>query len=126
MDWSILIVDDEEMTRSMLRMMLQLDGFAIYEADGGFQALEAIQTEKPDAVLLDVMMPDLDGIETCKRIRQNPSTANLPVIILSGKAHPEAIEAGLQAGANLYLTKPTPRKKLVEALHSVLTSNQVI
>ena len=125
MNWSVLIVDDEEATRHMLRMMLQLDGFVIHEAEGGLQALEVIESAQPDIVLLDVMMPDLDGIETCKRIRANPTTTQLPVIILSGKTHPEAISAGLEAGANLYLTKPTPRKKLVATLQTLLTSDQI-
>ena len=117
---SILVVDDEPATRMMLRMMLQIDGFTIREAEDGIDALEQIKEGPPDLLILDVMMPRMDGITLCKILRNQPETASLPIIMLSGKVQAEAEREGLNAGANLYLHKPTPRKILSKQVSSLL------
>jgi len=117
---SILVVDDEAATRMMLRMMLQLDGFTIQEANDGIDALEQIEIHPPDLLILDVMMPRMDGITLCKILRERLKTASLPIIMLSGKVQPKAEREGLEAGANLYLHKPTPRKVLSQHVSSLL------
>jgi DNA-binding response OmpR family regulator len=118
--WSVLIVDDEPMTRNLLRMMLSYAGYRIYEAEDGLDALEKIRQYTPDIVILDVMMPNMDGIDVCKQIRQDKSTAELPVIMLSAYTQPTAVEAGLAAGADKYLTKPIARKVLLEHVEALL------
>ncbi len=120
MNWSILIVDDESAIRMMLRMMLQLDGFVIQEAGNGVEALAEIKENPPDLLLLDVMMPEMDGISLCKILRSQPETAILPIIMLSGKVHAEAEREGLEAGANSYLRKPTARAQLRQEIFSVM------
>ena len=120
MNKSILVVDDEPATRMMLRMMLQIDGFTIQEAKDGVDALAQIEVHPPDLLILDVMMPRMDGITLCKILRERPETASLPIIMLSGKVQPEAEREGLDAGANLYLHKPTPRKVLSQHVSSLL------
>ncbi len=120
MNGSILVVDDEAATRMMLRMMLQLDGFTIQEANDGIDALEQIKIHPPDLLILDVMMPRMDGITLCKILRGRPETTSLPIIMLSGKVQPKAEREGLEAGANLYLHKPTPRKVLSQHVSSLL------
>lgn len=117
---AVLIVDDEPSTRHMLRLFLDLFNFTIFEAEDGLDALDKIHAYRPDIVILDVMMPRMDGIEACKRLRSDPSTAVLPVIMLSGKTQPAAIEEGLLAGANRYLTKPIAPMDLVEAIRETL------
>lgn len=121
---AILVVDDEEMTRNLLRLMLQPAGYKILEAGDGLEALAVLTTkqdgELPAVVILDVMMPNMDGIETCQKIRSNPDTAHLPVIMLSAKTYGTAIEEGIEAGANYYLTKPIARKQLLETIHLLL------
>ena len=120
MNRSILIVDDDPAIRMMLRMMLKLDGFAIQEAENGVDALKQIEMQPPDLLILDVMMPEMDGITLCKILRGREETAVLPIIMLSGKVQIEAERAGLAAGANRYLHKPTPRTILNREIASLL------
>ena len=120
MNRSILIVDDDPAIRMMLRMMLQLDGFTIQEAEDGVDALEQIETHPPDLLIVDVMMPRMDGVTLCKRLREQPKTAVLPIILLSGKVQVEAEREGLAAGANRYLHKPVPRTILSREVASLL------
>ena len=126
MSWSVLIVDDEPLTQDMLRLMLEPAGFRVTSAEHGVEALEKIQESKPDIVLLDVMMPHMDGITVCKKLRSDPKTAALPVIMLSGKTHLNAVEEGLDAGANRYLSKPMSRADLIKNLKEVLGETSVI
>ena len=120
MTQSILLVDDEPQTRDLLRLMLKRDGYEVFDAEDGFDALEKVKLHKPDAILLDVMMPELDGIEVCTRIRADEQTAEIPVIMLSARTHMEAVEIGIMAGATRYLAKPIGRKDLLRNLYEVL------
>ncbi|MEM7111822.1 MAG: response regulator [Chloroflexota bacterium] len=121
MSWSVLIVDDEQGTRELLRLMLEFAGYDIYEAVDGLDALEKVKLVQPDVILLDVMMPNLDGLEVCRRLRSQPATAKLPIIMVSAKIQVEAIREGLAAGATRYLTKPVSRANLVETIREVVT-----
>lgn len=120
MNKSILIVDDEAMTRDLLRLMLKGTGFTIYEAEDGFKALEKIAAHKPDVMILDVMMPGLDGLAVCRQLRAEAETADLPIIMLSAKTTHAAIQDGLAAGADKYLTKPVGFKELVSNIREVM------
>ncbi len=124
MPYSVLVVDDEQMTRDLLRLMLKPAGFEIFEAEDGLEALEKLAVLVPDVVLLDVMMPNMDGIATCQEIRRNPNTAALPVVMLSAKTHGTAVNEGLAAGANDYLSKPIARKKLIEVITLLLNNKE--
>lgn len=126
MSWSVLIVDDEPMTQDLLRLMLEPAGFRVTGADHGLEALQKIHEQKPDIMILDVMMPHMDGITVCKEIRGNPETADLPIVMLSGKTHLNAVEEGLQAGANRYLPKPTARADLIQSLRDVLAESTAV
>jgi CheY-like chemotaxis protein len=123
--WSVLVVDDEPITRNMLRMILSYAGYVIHEAEDGLDALEKIKAHSPDLVLLDVMMPNMDGIDVCKTVRQNETMQDLPIIMLSARAHAADVEAGLAAGATKYLTKPISRKKLLEEVEDALSKMAV-
>lgn len=120
MSKSVLLVDDEEMTRTLLRLMLKGTGLTIYEAEDGFVALQQVEAHKPDIMILDVMMPGMDGLTVCCTLRSQPQTADLPVIMLSAKTTPTAIQDGLDAGANKYLTKPVGFKELLSNIQDVL------
>ncbi|MCP4428634.1 MAG: response regulator [Chloroflexi bacterium] len=115
-----LIVDDDRVIREMLCLFLHLTGYETEEANDGVDALNKIQRRQPDIVILDVMMPNMDGIELCKLLRQNAQTAHLPIIMLSGKTQVEAVAEGLQAGANRYLTKPASMDVLTQTMAEVL------
>ncbi|PID87139.1 MAG: response regulator [Chloroflexi bacterium] len=124
---SVLVVDDEQMTRTLLQLMLASAEYEVLEASDGFEALEKIAKQKPDIIVLDVMMPNMDGITLCHKLRsREDDTADIPVILLSAKTNPEAIQEGLFAGANRYLTKPVSRKDLLESLAELLSSVSVL
>ncbi len=120
MNKSVLIVDDEAMTRDLLRLMLKGTGFTIFEAEDGFQALEQVAANMPTVIILDVMMPGLDGLGVCQKLRSQPDTVDLPIIMLSAKTTHTAIQAGLDAGATKYLTKPVGFRDLLSNLEEVL------
>jgi len=117
---SVLIVDDEPMTRDLLRLMLERAGFDISEAEDGIDALEKIRDSAPDAVILDVMMPHMDGITVCEILRREEATVNLPVVMLSARTHMDAVAKGLLAGATRYLSKPVSRQDLIQNLREVI------
>lgn len=121
----VLVVDDEADTRNLFRFTLEYGGFSVHEAIDGQDALLKIDDLRPDVVLLDVMMPRLDGYEVCKALRQRPETADLPIIMVSAKSQAEAIEIGLAMGANDYLTKPVALETLINSVRSALQDTPV-
>jgi DNA-binding response OmpR family regulator len=110
---SILIVDDEEKIRSLLRLTLVRAGYEVLEAGSGGEGVITVETQKPDLVILDVMMPEMDGIEACKQIRQIPGMESLPILMLSARKDARSREMSRQAGANGYLTKPWKSEELL-------------
>jgi len=116
----ILIVDDNETNRDILQSRLELHGYDLKQAGDGEEALAAIRQHLPDLVLLDVMMPKLDGIEVCKRVRADASLPFIPIILCTAKADSKDVVAGLEAGADEYLTKPIDQMALVARVKSVL------
>lgn len=117
---SVLIVDDEPMARTLLRLMLVRAGFNVAEAENGFDALEKVQLNQPDIVLLDVMMPGMDGFTVCEKLRHDQHTSELPIIMLSAKSDLDSINKGLRVGATKYLTKPISPEDLTRHVREVL------
>lgn len=122
---SVLIVDDEPMARTLLRLMLVRAGFNVSEAEDGFDALEKVQSSQPDIILLDVMMPGMDGFSVCEELRQREETSNLPIIMLSAKTDLDSINKGLRVGATKYLTKPISPEDLTRHVNDVLDANAI-
>jgi DNA-binding response OmpR family regulator len=120
MSHKILVVDDEPSNRKMIGYALHSAGHSVSAAESGKEALLKIQAEIPDLVILDVMMPGMDGIEVCERLRNNPETATLPIIMLSALAQVNEKIRGLKAGADDYLTKPIDPKELVARVEALL------
>jgi two-component system alkaline phosphatase synthesis response regulator PhoP len=114
----VLVVDDERDIVDLLRYNLQREGYDVIAAGNGEQALEKT-SEKPDLILLDLMMPVLDGFETCKRLKRNPSTASIPVIILTARSSEVDEVLGLELGADDYIQKPISPRKLVARVKAV-------
>jgi DNA-binding response OmpR family regulator len=102
----LLIVDDEPATVDMLSTFMKINGHEPIGAYGGGDALVLAKLEKPALMILDLMMPDMDGFEVCKRVREHPELAALPIIIVSARTDQSAIDRALKTGANVYLTKP--------------------
>ncbi len=117
---SVLIVDDEPMARTLLRLMLVRAGFHVSEAEDGFDALEKVRKNPPDVILLDVMMPGMDGFAVCEKLRSEPATTELPIIMLSAKTDLDSINKGLRAGATIYLTKPISPEELTQHVKDAL------
>ncbi|MCP4359237.1 MAG: response regulator [Chloroflexi bacterium] len=126
MTFSVLVVDDEPALRNLIGQMLEIGGYAVTEAQNGEDALNKIEESPPDALILDVMMPRMDGITLCKIIREDPELMELPVIMLSGKTQKKAIAEGLAAGANQYLCKPVSFDELIGSIKAVLPNLSAI
>lgn len=122
MERSILVVDDDLEIRHLLCALLKFKGFQTTQAVDGVDALEKIAHDPPDLVLMDVMMPRMDGISACRQLRRGGKTAALPIIIFSGKGNLEAVREGLDAGANRYLAKPVGLDELEACIHELLGS----
>jgi two-component system KDP operon response regulator KdpE len=113
----ILVVDDEERMVRFIRLNLEHDGFRVSEAFKGSQAIDRLRSSLPDLVLLDVMLPDIDGFEVLKMVRE---VSNVPVIMLTAKGEEEDRVKGLELGADDYITKPFSPRELVSRVRAVL------
>ena len=116
----LLIVDDEPFTVEMLESFLQINGYETVGALNGEDGLVLVQVEQPEAVILDLMLPDLEGFEVCQRIRSYPESANLPVLVVSARTDAAARERAAAAGANGYLVKPVNFPQLLSELKRLL------
>jgi diguanylate cyclase (GGDEF)-like protein len=119
----VLVVDDDLDIAKFIEINLQLEGFDVRVAHDGQEALDEIAVTMPDIVLLDVMMPRLDGVEVCRRLRADPATAHLPVIMLTAKSLSADKVVGLTAGADDYIIKPFDTLELVARVRSTLRRN---
>jgi DNA-binding response OmpR family regulator len=120
----LLIVDDEADTLRLVSLMLERQGYEIITAKDGMSALEKVERENPDLILLDVMMPDMDGFEVVKILRRDSKTEDIPVIMFTAKTQVEDKITGLEAGADVYLTKPTQPRELFAQVKAVLSRSQ--
>jgi two-component system cell cycle response regulator len=115
----VLVVDDTLLNVKLLEAMLKAQNYEVACAFNGSDALARIEERKPDIVLLDVMMPGMDGYEVCRQIRKNPKTASLPVIMVTALDKSTDRDAGLAAGADDYLVKPVDDKLLFARLRTL-------
>jgi CheY-like chemotaxis protein len=114
----VLVVDDEPLTLELMSTFLRFIGHEAMEALTSRQALEQVRQQTPDAILLDIMLPDINGVELCRQLRADPATAGVPIIMISAIAPPQMRES-MEAGANAYLTKPITLQTLKAALIEV-------
>src|SRR5512136_2437737 len=124
----ILIIDDDLDTLKLVGLMLQKQGYLIVAANNGPQGLTQAEAENPDLILLDVMMPEMDGYEVTKRLRGNPLTTNTPILMFTAKTQLDDKVTGFEAGADDYLTKPTHPTELqahVKALLARSAKNKI-
>ncbi|MEE9276471.1 MAG: response regulator [bacterium] len=117
----ILMIDDEDDIRTVAQMSLQMvGGFEVFLASGGMEGLEIAERERPDLILLDAMMPDLDGPGTLKRLKENPACSGIPVVFLTAKAQRADLEHLQSLGAAGVLTKPFDPMKLAEQVREFM------
>ncbi len=118
----VLVVDDEPRMIGFIRMNLELEGYQVIEAHNGLEALEAVRTQLPDVILLDVMMPELDGFETLRMLREFSS---VPVVMLTAKGEEDDKVFGLELGADDYVTKPFGPRELSSRVKAVMRRNEM-
>lgn len=117
----ILVVDDEPFMIDVLQKFLTINNFESVGALNGEEALVLVKVEQPDAVILDLMLPDIEGYDVCARIRSYPETAHLPVIILSARTEEASVQRAMAAGATAYLTKPVKFPVLMAEIKRALS-----
>lgn len=121
MQKKVLIVEDEESLLKLESILLTTKGYLVRGVTTGLAALEAVDEEAPDLILLDVMLPQMDGFEVCSRIKQNPETRHIPVILLTAKKTPEDVARGQEVGADHYITKPFKSAMVMDMIESLIS-----
>jgi two-component system, OmpR family, alkaline phosphatase synthesis response regulator PhoP len=116
----ILAVDDEEDILELLRFNLTKEGFSVVCAASGEEALKSALSKRPDLILLDLLLPGIDGLEVARRLKNDPSTKDIPVVMVTAKGEEADIVTGLEVGAEDYITKPFSRKVLIARVRAVL------
>src|SRR6266498_1894061 len=116
----VLIVEDEPDIRGLLAFHLEREGYQVVKSTNGADALRQVRAMPPDLVLLDLMLPEMDGLEVCRRLRQDPATARLPIVMLTAKGDEVDRVLGLEIGADDYVVKPFSPKELLARVRAVL------
>ena len=120
---TILIVEDEHDIRELVSYTLENEGYNTLKAPDGHTGLELARKNKPDLILLDIMLPDIDGLEVCRKIKRDEAVGGIPVIMLTAKSEDSDVVSGLELGAEDYITKPFSPRVLVARLRAVLRRN---
>jgi CheY-like chemotaxis protein len=117
---TVLIIEDEADAAELFAEMMRVSGFHVLKTSSSTPALNLIATEKPDIIILDIMMPEVSGLDILRQMRQDSVLANIPVVVVSAKSMPADIRDGMEAGASMYLTKPVGFLELKEAVERAL------
>jgi CheY-like chemotaxis protein len=110
----VVIVDDDRETRELLQAVLELRGFAVVQATSGLRLISYLHVDRPDVILLDVMMSWIDGFELCRAIKRNPEFRDIPVVFISGRSEARDIQEGMACGAAAYFVKPIDTDELLD------------
>ena len=121
MNKRILVIEDDVNALRLLEYTLEQGGYQVFTATNGLEGLKKAQDEHPDLIILDIMLPGLDGYEICHRLRQKPENVTLPILMLSAKARQDDRNIGLRMGADDYLTKPADPSVIVTKVEALLT-----
>lgn len=116
----VLVVDDEEDIRELVGFHLNKEGYEVIFAESGERAIEITPAKMPGLIILDLMLPEMDGLEVCRKLKSNPKTENIPIIMLTAKGEETDIVTGLEIGADDYITKPFSPKVLVSRVRAIL------
>jgi len=123
--WKILVVDDEKEVRRVARECIRLalgEDYQVMEAGKGKEAVETAERERPDLILLDIMMPEMDGFEVCRCLKAAPATSRIPIVFLTARGEEEAVEQGLALGGDGYMIKPFNAVSLAAQVSELLAS----
>jgi len=125
MSKKILVIEDDPSTLRLIKYTLQQEGYQVLIAPNGLEGLRKAKNEEPDLIILDVLLPGIDGYEICHRLRAEPQTAQLPILMVSGKAREIDKATGLKMGADDYIIKPWHRPELLTKIAVMLQRNSV-
>ncbi len=117
----ILVVEDEQALLTLQSMLLSIEGYTVEGVMDGQTALDVVETMKPDLILLDIMLPEVDGFQVCRQLKSNEATRHIPIIILTAKKSKEDLIMGEQVGADMYITKPYKTSMVIEAIQKLLS-----
>jgi DNA-binding response OmpR family regulator len=117
---TIVVVDDEPLIVEMITMFFELNGYTVHGVNTGREGLVLVDVEKPDVLLLDLMMPDIEGFEVAAQLRAKPEFAHLPIVIITARIDPESRKRAIKAGATVYLTKPLKMPEVLAEVERVL------
>ncbi|GAB4450800.1 MAG: response regulator [Anaerolineales bacterium] len=120
---TVFIIEDEEDAAELFAEMMRISGFRVLKTSRSEPAIAMMSADRPDLVLLDIMMPEISGLDILRQMRRDPNLANIPVIVVTAKGMPTDIKNGMEAGASTYLTKPVGFLELKEAVERVLGAN---
>lgn len=120
MNKKILVIDDDPSSLKLVGYTLEKKGYQVITASDGLEGFRKARDEHPDLIILDVMLPGMDGYEVCHRLRQKAETTTLPILMISGKAHQDDKDIGLRVGADEYLTKPVAPSTIVGKVETLL------
>jgi CheY-like chemotaxis protein len=119
-DTTVLVVDDDPVIQTLLHVNFEMEGYKVVEAMDGVEGLERARADRPDVVVLDIMMPKMNGLEVASALKADPATAGIPVILLSAKAQESDIKSGQSTGAEDYITKPFDPLDLLDRVAALL------
>ncbi len=121
---TVLVIDDDPVILELLRVNFEIEGLHVICASDGEEGFRKAQTEQPDIVISDIMMPRRDGLQLLTDLKRDPTTSDLPVILLSAKAQKAEVQQGLDLGADDYITKPFDPLELIDRLNAVMTRSR--
>ncbi len=121
---NIMVVDDNADIVTVIKTILEMEGFLVQSACNGEEVFKLLEEQKPDLIILDIMMPKIDGLEVLTRLKGDPDTASIPVILLTSKVEYKDVLIGYKMGANYYITKPFTKGQLLEGINLVLGEDQ--
>lgn len=116
----VLVVDDEEYIQHILNFSFSAEGYQVITANDGEEAIEKAKSENPDVIVLDIMMPKMDGYEACRKLKTDPKTKHIPVILLTAKGREVDRKLGNEAGADDYMVKPFSPGRLIERVEAMI------
>ena len=119
----VLVVDDEVNITQILEFSIGSEGYEVLTASNGEEAIDKARREQPDLIILDIMMPKIDGYEACRILKANPITKNIPVVLLTAKGRDIDKRLGYEVGASDYIIKPFSPNKLIERIHELLVTS---
>ena len=118
----VLVVDDDPVIQRLLKVNFEMEGYVVLMANDGVDGLEKARAERPDIVVLDIMMPRMSGLDVTKALKADPDTASIPILLLSAKAQEADLRAGDESGADDYLTKPFEPLMLIQRVEHLLAA----